>query len=174
MTLSTAGPAVPEEADALAAAARLLRRIEDIVAATPGDEALLGQLRELPGGVRGALTLLTFGTPAAFRADLAGDETGTVVLIVDADGEEVRFCLRIEDGECRIVEPVADPTTTIALSAPTFLRVAYKFMDGNDAHLNGLTEVTGDVFTATNLYEWFDTPLVALDQYTTDRTEEAG
>ena len=174
MTLSTADLAVPEEDDPAAFAARQLTRIEEIVATAPDDEAMFARLREMPGGVRGALALLTFGTPAAFRADLAGAETGSVVLVVDADGEEINTCIEIDDGACRIVAPVADPTTTIVLGAATFLRIAYKFMDGNDAHLNGLTEVTGDVFLATNLYEWFDTPLVAMGLHPGARTEAAG
>lgn len=148
--------------EALACATDFLARLEDVVGRTPDDAEMLDGIRRLPEGTAGALGLILYGVPAIFRPDQAEGETGTVVFALDDGERTVRFCMEFLPGECRVAEPPADPDAVIRLSFAVFLRIAFKFMDGNDAYLAGLTDVTGDVFLATHLDQWFGVPGDAL------------
>jgi SCP-2 sterol transfer family len=135
-----------------------LQGIEDILQLPLDDTDLLARVGALPGGISGAVEVIGIGLPAAFRADLAAGEIGTVAFVLDAEGEEIELHVELSPDRCRAVERSAQPTTVIKMPAATFLRVAFKQLDGNDAYMDGLVEVAGDIVLATGFGEWFDRP----------------
>jgi hypothetical protein len=148
----------------MAAAARhandQLALLDDIAGAAVPDDAMAARLRDFPGGPYGALGLVLLGVPPSFLPGEADGETGTAQFDLDMlDGTRYRMSLEFRLDECRVGGPVDDPSVTVVLSLAVFLRIAFKYLDGNDAYLDGLTEVAGDVFLATRLDQWFDAPI---------------
>lgn len=139
-----------------------LREMDEALLGSPGDAELLARVRRLPGGLDGAIALIGIGLPAAFRPDLAAGEVGTVAFLLDTEGARVELYVELAPGECRVVPPPDQPTTVIAMPAATFLRVAFKQQDSNDAYLDGLVEVDGDIVLAASFGEWFDRPHAGL------------
>jgi hypothetical protein len=133
-----------DQADAARFASGHLALLEELIETSGADDAALERgLAELAGGAEG--------------------ESGRVQLLLGPDGtpdeaREFEVCLEIAAGSCRVVECDDAADSVIRISTPTFLRIAFKFLDGNDAYLAGLTDLTGDVFLATNLDQWFDVP----------------
>jgi len=169
MTLPLPAFAVMEDVDvAIREATDYLGLLEEIVGRSADEVEMLERIRELPDGALGALGLIAFGIPATFRPDQAAGETGSVVFVLNFEGQEIQLCIEILPGECRVVETVEDAAAVIRISLPVFLRIAFKFIDGNDAYLGGLTDVTGDVFLATNLDQWFELPSAAISRLLAD------
>lgn len=147
-----------------------LRDMDEVLLGSPADADVLARVHELPGGIEGAVTLIGIGLPAAFRPDLAAGEVGTVAFVLDADGEKLELYVELAPDECRVVAPTDQPTTIIQMPAATFLKVAFKQEDGNDAYLDGRVEVAGDILLAASFGEWFDRPHAGL----VTRAEELG
>jgi hypothetical protein len=153
-----------DQADAARFASGHLALLEELIETSGADDAALERgLAELAGGAEGAVELVAYGMTAAFRPQEADGESGRVQLLLGPDGtpdeaREFEVCLEIAAGSCRVVECDDAADSVIRISTPTFLRIAFKFLDGNDAYLAGLTDLTGDVFLATNLDQWFDVP----------------
>lgn len=151
-----------EDAEIMRHAAEYLTLLDEIVGESADDAQMLTRLRGTAGGVSAALDLVAMGIPAAFRPEKAEGETGAVLFVIDADGEENRLCFEFLPDRCEPADPSVDCGTVITIRLTDFLRIAFKYIDGNDAYLDGLTEVTGDVYIGTNLDQWFDRPSVDL------------
>jgi SCP-2 sterol transfer family len=135
-----------------------LREMDEALLGSPDEAEVLARVRGLPGGIEGAITMIGIGLPAAFRPDLAAGEVGTVAFILDADGKRLELHVELAPDRCRVVAPAGQPTTIIQMPAGTFLKVAFKQADGNDAYLDGLVEVEGDIVLAASFGEWFERP----------------
>jgi len=170
MTLATPIPGELDDAEAARYVGRYLADLEKVVGGAD-DAAIVRGLRALPGGAEGALGLVAAGIPEAFRPQYAGGETGRVLFFLETDGVDIPLCLEILPDGCRLIEPDEQAEAEIRVSLPTFLKIAFKFMDGNDAYVSGLTELKGDVFLATNLDRWFDVPTAVRGPEPADRAE---
>jgi hypothetical protein len=150
--------APPDTAETVRLAKEYLRAMDATLAGSPTDEEVLDRVRRLPGGIRDAIKLIGVGLPAAFRPDLAAGEVGTVAFLLDAEGEQLELHVELTPGRCRLVPPAAQPATIIQMPAATFLKVAFQQLDGNDAYMDGLVVVDGDIVLATGFGQWFDGP----------------
>ncbi|MEV6104766.1 SCP2 sterol-binding domain-containing protein [Streptomyces sp. NPDC051940] len=148
--------------EALRRATDEMARLEALVESAADDAQLLARLAGLPGGPLGALALIVYGIPSAFRPEEAGAETGLVEFRIDVAGVEHGLRLSFGDGSCAVLAEAGPgrPDAVIMISVATFLRIAFKYLDGNDAYLRGETDLDGDVFLATSLDQWFAVPSV--------------
>ncbi|MYS21706.1 hypothetical protein GA0115240_13476 [Streptomyces sp. DvalAA-14] len=182
MTLPVHVVAVPDAAETTDGApdetlqylAAYLALLDEIVGDSADNEEMLARLRATPEGVAGALELVTTGIPAAFRPEKAEGETGRVLFVIDTDTEQIRLCFEFLPDRCEAVPITDEFATTVRIGVADFLKIAFKYLDGNDAYLNGLTEVTGDVFIATNLDQWFDRPSTDMADMISSMTADSG
>lgn len=135
-----------------------LRQLEATLLGSPEQEEILSRIRLLPGGIRGAISFIGVGLPAAFNPELAAGETGIVTFLLTADGEQIELHVEIAPDHCQVLPSCPRPTTIIEMPAAIFLQVAFKERDGNDAYVEGLVNADGDIVLATSFGEWFDRP----------------
>jgi hypothetical protein len=147
---------------------RYLSAVDEILQGSPSDDELLSRVRGLPGGLLGAVTLIGFGLPAAFLPELAAGETGTVAFILDTDGEPMELCVEVRPDRCRVIPAPPLPTSIVRMPAVTFLKIAFKVIDGTDAYMDGLIVADGDIVLAASFGEWFDRAHVGLVKRATE------
>jgi putative sterol carrier protein len=66
------------------------------------------------------------------------------------------WTVAIRDGACKVEEGVhASPTTTLIMSADTWLAMVNKELNGMQAFMSGKLKVQGDIMLAQRIYELF-------------------
>lgn len=161
MDLSTIDPrtiGVDEFRDALAAADDLSTVEPDtfarLIARASSEQ--IAAVESVPHLRRRVLDEIISRMRAQFRPDRAGSAKGVVHWRV---GEEDRFQVVIENGECRTGRELdREPSATITIGAAPFLRLT----SGNGSppmmFMTGKLKVDGDLAFAAGLFRLFDIP----------------
>jgi putative sterol carrier protein len=83
------------------------------------------------------------GLDAVFQYEITGEGGGNWTVI-------------IKDGACEIKEGTHDsPTTTLSMSAETWLAIVNKQLNGMQAFMSGQLKATGDVMLASRIEQLF-------------------
>jgi putative sterol carrier protein len=83
------------------------------------------------------------GLDAVFQYEITGEGGGNWTVI-------------IKDGACEITEGTHDsPTTTLSMSAETWLAIVNKQLNGMQAFMSGQLKATGDIMLASRIEQLF-------------------
>jgi putative sterol carrier protein len=83
------------------------------------------------------------GLDAVFQYEITGEGGGNWTVI-------------IKDGACEIKEGTHDsPTTTLSMSAETWLAIVNKQLNGMQAFMSGQLKATGDIMLASRIEQLF-------------------
>lgn len=83
------------------------------------------------------------GLDAVFQYEITGEGGGN-------------WMVTIKDGACEIKEGTHDsPTTTLSMSAETWLAIVNKQLNGMQAFMSGQLKASGDIMLATRIEQLF-------------------
>lgn len=83
------------------------------------------------------------GLDAVFQYEITGEGGGN-------------WIVTIKDGACEIKEGTHDsPTTTLSMSAETWLAIVNKQLNGMQAFMSGQLKATGDIMLASRIEQLF-------------------
>jgi hypothetical protein len=80
----------------------------------------------------------------------------------------MELCVEVRPDRCRVIPAPPLPTSIVRMPAVTFLKIAFKVIDGTDAYMDGLIVADGDIVLAASFGEWFDRAHVGLVKRATE------
>ena len=97
------------------------------------------------------------GMQERFLPEKAADKAAVIQYDIGlAEGTE-SYQVDVHDGTCTTSQGTAkEPTVTLALSGPDFLRLVSGKLDGVQAFMSGKLKLKGDMMLAQTMQRWFD------------------
>jgi putative sterol carrier protein len=112
-------------------------------------------LRFFPGDLPQTVEPLIMGMPFAFARRAARDARATIQFQITG-AQPGDYYLHVDGGRCQSFEGLAAaPDLTIRTPDSVWLRIARGELDGQEALLQGLYSVEGDLAMLVNMREWF-------------------
>lgn len=132
--------------------------IRALVKATP-EADLEARLHEWPGGIDAALDLVFDTLAQNFKPEAAGAEEGIFQYVVKTTDGERPYEVVVKDKTCTVGKGrAAEPNVEIGISATDFVRMSTGDLSGGDAFMTGKMQMSGDLFFAMKLQDWFEAP----------------
>ncbi|TDB85812.1 SCP2 sterol-binding domain-containing protein [Actinomadura sp. KC216] len=136
-----------------------IQRLKEAVATKPvGDLQSWAATEE--GGIDELLRKIFDAIPTMFLPEKAAREKLSVLQyeITTPDGPR-KYFIKVENGTCESGEGSAnDPTASLTVDFPDFLRIITGNLAGMQAYLSGKLKITGDTLFVNRFEGWFKRP----------------